>query len=744
MRAFVLVTLLCSSHIAYAHTGITRGKITRGKIGFNAAPTISALSSSSGGCPGDSVSITGTGFGTASGLGATSVDLNGNAAVFVVNSLTQITATIPNAATSGPWHVQTVGGTATSSVYTVGSCGFAYSLASACTSGIPTGIAVARSAGGGGAGASNIYAQNGANSVVKFTTAQGYVAEDLGDGGGCGVWSFPAYQNNAPETRKITGTGWTSTSLNAPATNAGADPFGTSEATFLSPTASGGNLGFSNAGPGNTCPAIESVWSTVGNMPSAPPFTSAIGVPSPSGAQLSTTNVWVRTFVLNTKGGGSGGDYMNLLPAGCTVTGGTISCSNASGGMNAWGPMGMDACGQGITPLVDGATGAEVISVTGNLGNVLSNNDINLVGCYLVDPIFVGVIDGPGTPTSAAPRIWSMHTPDGESFITWSDATVMTVAVNGDTINAVGINIGNMSPAKYRPTVACYNLYSAPSVSKNGFWWRVNGASSVAAQTALHQTYTMHTPTAMQLGSDVDNPTFQALAARHTRIRSTTTDPNTAEFIVIGDSQVAAYSTTHSLLSSWVYTVSQATTRPGIFSLATVGQTISQQQTTWDNSVYHGACATYGVKAVLILALGTNDAHVGTSEASMVSAYQALVNDVHANCSGAAITISPINPVNCASWATATIQNTILAFNSDIEGTGANNITSPGGTFLRMPVPSQFATGTLSTNYCWNAACDSGDHEHANDTCFATNGTSSLTNGYGAWVSSFLTANGLL
>ena len=76
------------------------------------APTITSFTPTSGPI-GTSVVITGTNF-SGTGFTTSSVKFNGLTATFTVNSATQITATVPTAATTGPISVTTPGGTATS------------------------------------------------------------------------------------------------------------------------------------------------------------------------------------------------------------------------------------------------------------------------------------------------------------------------------------------------------------------------------------------------------------------------------------------------------------------------------------------------------------------------------------------------------------------------------------------------------------------------------------------------------
>jgi hypothetical protein len=100
--------------ISVRKQGITATSASNFTVTPSPVPTIASFNPTSGPV-GTSVVITGTGF-----TGASAVRFNGTSATFTVNSNTQITATVPSGATTGPIAVTTPGGTATSSgVFTV-------------------------------------------------------------------------------------------------------------------------------------------------------------------------------------------------------------------------------------------------------------------------------------------------------------------------------------------------------------------------------------------------------------------------------------------------------------------------------------------------------------------------------------------------------------------------------------------------------------------------------------------------
>lgn len=103
-----LVAVLIAIGAALAIAGCAGGASNPAPPQQNTAPTISSFSPASG-PSGSSITIAGTNL-----TGASAVAFNGMAATFTVNSATQITATVPNGATTGRVSVTTTRGTASS------------------------------------------------------------------------------------------------------------------------------------------------------------------------------------------------------------------------------------------------------------------------------------------------------------------------------------------------------------------------------------------------------------------------------------------------------------------------------------------------------------------------------------------------------------------------------------------------------------------------------------------------------
>jgi IPT/TIG domain len=113
----VTATVPCGATTGRIHVYTATGQSTSGSNftvtgGGAGAPTISNFNPTSGSA-GTSVVITGTNF-SGTGFTTTSVTFNAVTSTFVVNSATQITATVPSTATTGPIKVTTPCGSVTS------------------------------------------------------------------------------------------------------------------------------------------------------------------------------------------------------------------------------------------------------------------------------------------------------------------------------------------------------------------------------------------------------------------------------------------------------------------------------------------------------------------------------------------------------------------------------------------------------------------------------------------------------
>lgn len=137
------------------------------------------------------------------------------------------------------------------------------------------------------------------------------------------------------------------------------------------------------------------------------------------------------------------------------------------------------------------------------------------------------------------------------------------------------------------------------------------------------------------------------------------------EIVFLGDSYTAGANNTPTeqwkLQPSSIYKPSERWTRPGIYSFAHSGDSVSNQQARWDASPLKG---TSSIKAVVIL-LGENDIKNLSSGPTVITALQGLVNDVHTANPTAKILLVQLLPVfsnsTTAQWTAIQAVNTAIA-----------------------------------------------------------------------------------
>ena len=199
------------------------------------APAISSFSPTSG-AVGTNVTINGSGF-----TGATSVKFNGLDGAFILNSDSQITATVPNGATSGPISVTTAGGTATSTdSFTVTVAAVAPTITSFTPTSGPVGTTVTIN-GTGFSGATTVKFKNLAAtfSVVSDSQITATVPAGASTGkisvttpGGTATSASSFTVTSAPGAPTISGFSPTSGSVGASVTITGSGFTGATSVTF--------------------------------------------------------------------------------------------------------------------------------------------------------------------------------------------------------------------------------------------------------------------------------------------------------------------------------------------------------------------------------------------------------------------------------------------------------------------------------------------------------------------------------
>ncbi len=384
--------------------GTTQNRIAR--LAFTAAPTITSFTSTSGPV-GTSVVITGTGF-----TGATNVSFNGTSAGavnvgYVINSDTQITATVPTGATTGTLSVTTAGGTATSTgTFTVlSTVSVAVAPASVLeNSGTPLAYTFTRSGAlntaitvnftvGGTATFSSDYTQTGA---ASFSTTTGTV-------------SFAA--NATTATVNLT-----------PVADFGLEPNETAILTLA-------------AGTGYSAVAPTAATGTITNDDSGLVVTTT----SDAAANGSDNDNTLREAI-NTANGLSSNDTISFstlfnTPQTITLAGGELALLN-NGTLTITGPS-------AATLTVSGNSASRIFNVASGLTASVSN--LTLSGGKTTSGNYGGAITSAGTLTLTSCALSSNLTESffGGAVYNTGSLTLNTCSVTGNTANAVGGGTGN-------------------------------------------------------------------------------------------------------------------------------------------------------------------------------------------------------------------------------------------------------------------------------------------------------------
>ncbi len=553
------------------------------------------------------------------------------------------------------------------------------------------------------------YTQTGPRSVVQNTA--GCLIEDRGDGAGWGVWNVEAFTNEAPNPFTFTtAAGWSYVSTDAGpflVPNDAVAPDGTSTMTrFTDPTITFCDyLRATGTAPTTTISNVGSLWYK-DYAPSPPTIPGAISVTAPNASNflsaLGPSNPLRRVSHINPNSGANH-SAINIYVAGLVPNGNGSTMTNAATGSGEiWGAQITQA--EGDMPLLTGSpatTTATVIQPTVSLAGMLQPgaNDVNISVTFVNDPAQVVF---PVTDTRYAV---SFTTADGASGAYFESSTTITASVNGVPAGSKSF----VTFANYGAIPITVDLFSSASLNISGANMWVGGCR-LAGQSSNRAGYqTIHTPTGVWLGSN------QAIAGSYIPRRflianlASSLSPNRGEGVILSDSIIAPYLGKPSACA-WIYTASEALTRPGIVSQATPGNTILQQYAFWIDPQYNQLRGAASLKWVLIQ-LGVNDGIANRTETQMAADMNTLIANINAANPTAKILLYPVVPGHGGSGGLTDAQWTqVSAFNADIEGVGAHAIVGSniiiGSRWTELQEP-----GTNGQLAVW---ADSGDGIHTN------------------------------
>lgn len=557
------------------------------------------------------------------------------------------------------------------------------------------------------------YARTGADAVAAAsasttrTIAAGLpLYEDRGDGVSVGVWTHPALTNDAPQDL----TTWTTVHSAAVTAQSGQAPDGTSTAYEVNDT-DAANV----AGAKCTFTAgarVMSCWvrDHAGAAPTVPGMIgSDIATPgSGFGVSCTSGTTWRRVSYKDDSSL-SGAAALNVLPAGAQPG---SSSASATGALDVYAPSSISLPfsfqnfgSSADPPCFKGSTSAGTGQIA-NFSKIVRNGEIAIR--FRVTAGF-SCRDQQGSFSDR--YLFGAHSANGATGIRYSQSGGNRIIASVEGTDILTLGTGNGPPVGFN-TGDELDVVFWYRASQNECGLRV-GVNGMYVEIRGTAALTLATMTVGYLGSDYTGANnffgqfynYQSRSGSQLAGGQTDLFPLSPEIFQIGDSIATAFSFGDAFAT--VYYARNATRRtlPGILNQAISGKTLVNQKATLDASPYKGMGS---VKAVIIEA-GINDLIIDVvNEATFVSRYQALVNDIRAAWPTAKIYGQEMTP--CKAYLNAnglSAQYAVwLACNADIGGTGTNPITGLDRVISSQVAALNDGSGNLLSQY------DSGDGLH--------------------------------
>jgi len=467
--------------------------------------------------------------------------------------------------------------------------------------------------------ASSVYVMRSTSTVEGVSSANSPLWEDRGDGAGGGVWTFPAYTNAVADPFDISSGAWTPYVTGTITANALTSPSGSLTADQFTEASA-------VAGPGAVYQAFGSAaaWSSVwvtdsGTAPTHPGMLTAVSSAS-RGATFSVSG-WRRVSTYE-----AASDIFALWGPGKAP--GPVDTAAATGTYYWWGSS--RVAGKMDLPLAATSSGACTIALDHTKTIVDGNFDFEV--SFVIHHLDCSDWSGDF-------HIFQGTSADGDLSLRYVNST------NSFVLAARGADVLTVSPSDAPNTNTNLNwrmgdtitirAWYRPGTASAGVRYTVNGVTG-ADKTGAASGLALAALTAFSLGAIGGTP----LAARFRNARVMTSPVSTkpVEIVVLGDSTIAAYALQSS--SAEYYSAAQRTSRPGIGMIALPGDTIALQKAKLLASPWYGFT---GVDAVVI-EVGINDCTATSVNATVIAAYQDLVNTAALGFPGAQIVVAQMSP----------------------------------------------------------------------------------------------------